>query len=418
MVLVEFFDIEPINNLIGALTINPEKVYLVGESKKVSAMSEKYNSFLKHRGKKPLFAPSPVSKNDINKIVTRLSEITEAAEECCFDLTGGDDTVLVAVGMVYEKYKNSKRILLHRYNVKNNSVSFFETGKKEDMEIIIPKMTVAEVVSLHGGSVSPVEFRDTDSGSWNFTPEFEQDIDRMWDISCRNPSRWNAVMGVLSAWENIKEISASPLDTKVKIANIGIIAKNSVNSVNTVCRLLSELEESGLVLNFEKTEECLSFSYKNRQVKRCLSKSGNVLELKTISLARKVTDKNGVPCYDDFDIQVCIDWDGKYNISGKKDTSNEIDVMLMKGLIPFFISCKNGSVDEDELYKLNTVARRFGGSYAKKVLVTTHLGKSGEALKYFRQRAEDMSVILIDNVHEMDDSAFAKALRSLPSRNY
>ena len=37
---------------------------------------------------------------------------------------------------------------------------------------------------------------------------------------------------------------------------------------------------------------------------------------------------------------------------------NEIDVMMMHGMQPVFISCKNGSVETEELYKLLKTARR------------------------------------------------------------
>ncbi|MBQ9921420.1 MAG: DUF1887 family protein [Clostridia bacterium] len=421
MVLVEFFDKEPIDNLIGVITMRPEKVYLVGELKKVTKQAELYNCFLEHRNIESVFVPVAVIKNNIAMIVEKLSEIVESSDECYFGLTGGDDTALVSVGMVYEKYKNDKKIFLHRYNIQNNTISYVESTSEESIEHLIPGITVAESVSLHGGSVSHEAFKPSRSNKWDFSSEaFKSDVDEMWEISCRNPSRWNAVLGTLNAWESVKEISDDPLKTTVALSHVTNIVNTSPNAVNTVCRLLFELATSGLVFNFKRTDKEISFTYKNADVKRCLSKAGNVLELKTLFTAMKTTDKSGKLLYDEFDIQVCIDWDGKYHEIGddEKDTSNEIDVVLVKGLVPFFISCKNGSVGDDELYKLNTVTRRFGGRYAKKVLVATHLGKNGESAEYFRQRAKDMGIILIDNVHEMEDKEFIKALRSLPSRNY
>lgn len=65
----------------------------------------------------------------------------------------------------------------------------------------------------------------------------------------------------------------------------------------------------------------------------------------------------------------------------EKDTENEIDVVLMKGLTLIFISCKNGQVDDDELYKLESVTNRFGGLYAKKVLIATYLGKKTKSME-------------------------------------
>lgn len=86
----------------------------------------------------------------------------------------------------------------------------------------------------------------------------------------------------------------------------------------------------------------------------------------------------------------------------------------MKGLVPIFISCKNGYVDETELYKLNTVAERFGGPYAQKVLVATYFGKNTvDGHKYFVQRAKDMRIQLIENVHELSEEAFSKKIKNI-----
>ena len=97
-----------------------------------------------------------------------------------------------------------------------------------------------------------------------------------------------------------------------------------------------------------------------------------------------------------------------------QETTNEIDVLLMKGLVPIFISCKNGMVDQDELYKLNTVAEEFGGPYAKKVLVCTYFGNDESlAHDYFMQRAKDMNIRVIPSVHEMPEEKLVNILGSL-----
>ena len=71
-------------------------------------------------------------------------------------------------------------------------------------------------------------------------------------------------------------------------------------------------------------------------------------------------------------------------------------------------------MDENELYKLNTVAERFGGPYARKVLVASYFGKSSEeGHKYFVQRAKDMKIQLIENVHELSEEEFAKKIKNI-----
>ena len=103
---------------------------------------------------------------------------------------------------------------------------------------------------------------------------------------------------------------------------------------------------------------------------------------------------------------VKIDWDGaipesRYAFTG---TRNEIDVLLMHGATPLFVSCKNGDVKTEELYKLHTVATRFGGPYAKKMLVVSDLEqKDAASAQALACRAWDMDIFMVSAAAELDD---------------
>jgi len=140
------------------------------------------------------------------------------------------------------------------------------------------------------------------------------------------------------------------------------------------------------------------------------------MEKKVFITAKDVLDKDGLPVYDDALNGVVIDWDGEFHdetVEEFYDTENEIDVLLMHDIVPVFISCKNGIVTSDELYKLDTVAERFGGQYSKKVLIATSVDCLGEAGKYLRQRAKDMNIRLIENIQDIDDAELTRKIRSL-----
>ena len=183
--------------------------------------------------------------------------------------------------------------------------------------------------------------------------------------------------------------------------------------------ILSTLLKAGLITYFDdETDDRLTVSYKNKQVRRCLTKAGQALEMKIFVTAKNVRDKQGLLVYDDALNGVLIDWDGTFHDEDAEqiyDTENEIDILLMHKTVPVFISCKNGVVTADELYKLSTVAERFGGQQAKKVLVATSLDSMGEAGKYVRQRAVDMGIRLVEKVQKMDDEELAKKIRNLLS---
>ena len=84
----------------------------------------------------------------------------------------------------------------------------------------------------------------------------------------------------------------------------------------------------------------------------------------------EITDEeNNTPLCNDVMSGVHIDWDGTIHRAYGKDVLNEIDVMTLHGNVLTFISCKSGNMDSGKalnaMYELETVARRFGGKYAK-----------------------------------------------------
>ena len=106
------------------------------------------------------------------------------------------------------------------------------------------------------------------------------------------------------------------------------------------------------------------FRYKNSSIKQLFWDSGSILEMYTFLME---TRRDGIT---DCRVGVHIDWDGVVHNDGSRDVLNEIDVMSIEKNRPTFISCKIGSVDQMALYELETVANRFGGKYARKVLAT------------------------------------------------
>lgn len=390
MTAVEFYDRTPIENIISTLTTTPDKIIFIGDGKSMGKFDETHQEFLQARGLHIELVYRKINRNNLSQIVEVLSEIVESEEQCVFDLTGGEDLVLVAMGMVSQKYAK-KNIQMQRFNVRNGVVTdcdsdgtVFYTG--------YPEITVEEQIQIHGGMVRYEGEGEAKTYRWDLSEDFVNDVETMWSICRTNPGLWNARINAL----NMSEGSAGAKDVSVK-------------------GLLRTLEREGLICQYRDLGESVTFEYKNEQVKKCLSKAGQVLELKVLISALKAQHKDGQPYYTDAMSGVYIDWDGRLHAFSdqEKDTANEIDVILMKGLVPIFISCKNGQVDDDELYKLDAVTSRFGGIYAKKVLVATYLSKKPTSMEYFRQRAKDMKIHLVEEVHQLSDEQFDGMIKHL-----
>ena len=79
-----------------------------------------------------------------------LSDIVEKNPDCVFDIEGGEDIFLVAVGIVYEKY--NEKIQLHRFNVHTNSLVDCDADGNVCRTSSL-QMTVDENVSVYGLSL-------------------------------------------------------------------------------------------------------------------------------------------------------------------------------------------------------------------------------------------------------------------------
>lgn len=421
MTIVEFFDISPMQNLSSALRYTDmtenDSIWFVGSNrKKINKTLDVYKRIFNRFGIKAKVNTLDIGKYDMENAVERLCEIAGNDEKVIFDVAGGTDYLLAAAGIAAGKCKN---VSLVHTSVRSGKTA--EIGAEDAQDSIKSlahiNLSCDEVIELHGGKIVYSDDKKGGTNIWRFDHDgFFEDIKKIWSI-CRKHSRtWNKRCSAMGELENFAEsrkfISDSGiLNVAVKKETIKSLGKKEL--VKDISKHLEELSLSGLIKNLVNSEKELSFSYKNAQVRQCLLKAGNALELFTHISLMNAKNRKGNTVYGDSLCGVVIDWDGIIDGSGPYDTENEIDVFAVKGMIPVFVSCKNGNVDENELYKLNTVAERFGVKYAKKVLVATDLQKSQSALVSFLARAKEMDIKIIDGVHRMSSDELSKRLSSV-----
>lgn len=392
MTIIEFFDRESaIENIAGSLLYLPDKVVFVGSnSKRMKKSIEDYKSVLNGRGINVDFLFKTVGKNNLTPITDAIESIINENGECGIDISGGDELFLVAVGTMLEKYKD--KIKIHRLNISNNSMTDCDSEGRLCRSLPV-FLSVEENIRIYGGRVIYDNEKPNSTFVWNYDEDFVSDIYAMWDICKRNVGAWNAQTNAVAKFCNLStDKSGLKVSAKIDVdKNRAFISENILNS----------LEKCGIIKNL-RIGERLSFEFKNSQIKKCLTKAGQLLEHIIAVTASEAKDDNGNLIYNSIGSGVYIDWDGVVHQDSRADVENEIDVIFMKGMIPVFVSCKNGSVDTDELYKLSVVAERFGGKYVRKVLVATQLNDMGYRAEYIRARARDMNIKLVENIDSMD----------------
>lgn len=395
MTIVESFEKAPIENMVSVLAARPEKVVFLGDVAQMKDSVQKYREVLERKGIQTEILLKGIQKNNLKNILTVLCNLVEEEEELIFDVTGGEDLVLLAFGMIYERYKEKKQIKMQRFNVNTGKVIDCDYDNEVSFEDTFC-MGIDELISLYGGVVVPEENQP-------MIDEPLKIVDVVWNLARRNGTKWNKVHSYLKELERKADVSEELLKVRMEFADIKQEIGEFHKKYQAVINLLEELNQAGLVCDLMTDGDSVYYEYKNTFVKRCLANSGDALEMKCYCEALGLTEK-GKQYFNDCCVGVTIDWDGVIHSKDEnwKDTTNEIDLILMKGLIPVFVSCKNGKIGEEELYKLHTVAEKFGGKYAKKMLIATKLERDNYvAKKAYMQRAEDMGIVIIPNAGEL-----------------
>ncbi len=388
--IVELFDTCQIENVIAALRFKPEKIIFVGFKKVMTKKkTEDLHRFFEMKNLNINMEFRVVPRYDYEEIVAVLNEIIDENEDAAFDLTGGKELVLVAMGEI----SAAKNVPMLQFDVRSgelirvkNCAGLPETEK--------PVMTIEETIVLSGGSI----VKDIDQPEWNLAEDFKKDAEIMWNICRKNCRAWNKTTGIIKMIEGASECPGE-IVVRADLSKISMLPDETI---------MDELEKNGIIKGYNHSGRKIVFEYKNEQVRRVLTKAGNILELYVYMLAKKIQEKEP-QYYDDIDTGVFVDWDGE--LTGKSDTRNEIDIFVMRDIVPIFVSCKNGDVHKEALYELNTVAEKFGGEYAKKVLVCTYINYSRSSRNYILQRARDMKIEVIEDVDMLGGEEFLQEIR-------
>lgn len=412
MTVIEFFEKTAIENMLSALLCQPERVIYIGDSTKQMKRSiECYKEVLRGRDIDVDMQYRSVPKNRLQEIVTELDKLVEQYDDCVFNLDGGEDLYLVAVGIITQRHPG---VQLHRFNVRNNTIIDCDADGNDQLKSPV-EISAVENVRIYGGRILFEDERPGTTHSWDFTEDFCRDILNMWEICREDPSEWNFKLGLLDRVNTLSQ-EEDPLKIRIDMDKAEIVLADERDCITMLTILLGQMADAGLIRDLALQGKFLSYRYKNAQVRRSLSKAGQILELLIAAVARILQDKDGNLVYHDVQTGVYLDWDGVSAAYGQVEVNNEIDVLLMKGAVPVFISCKNGSVTIEELFKLHTVAHRFGAKYAKKVLVASQLDKMGAKAKHIRARAADMGIRILEDVDNMSMDELCAAVRNLWSK--
>lgn len=380
----EFFDKEPLENLITCLNYKMDKVIFFGQSdlmnqKRIQVTRDSLKNICGIEDVKFI----ELSKSNLYRVIEVLEKEIQIEKHrgsnCFFDLTGGEGLILVAMGILSTKYETP----LHQYDVWKEELNTFNNREFPGIEELAEKrkinLTLDNIISMWGGSINYRQQKVVKSQMED--PAFKADFEKLWNIAGRDSRKWNGFSGMLKKLLNREDEEMNVLASRKEFQKA--VQQSGSITIKQAEIMLHQLGDAGILEEVWSSEEAIGFRYKDSIMRECMMDAGCALELH--SYYEKISDER----FSDVRVGVHIDWDG--DMSGSElDVENEIDVLALEGNVPVFASCKNGKVNQMALYELETVARRFGGRYVRREMIAGQKMTEG-----YEVRAEEMGIKII-----------------------
>lgn len=377
IVNIEFFDVEPIENVITNLNYEMDKTIFFGYDDIMQPHKKTVEMFLKKVCKVQEVEFYAVDRFDLMAIMRAIADVVRREQEqenrVYFDLTGGESLILVAFGTLSQEFSAP----MFMFDVKTNELIEFCCAGNSIGGVAAPrplKLNLDQFVSLYNGKINYRQQKVFKEMSLDGA----SDIENMWKLSREHGDKWVHYSSILrkfppdSSW--LVDVGRQTFLTEFQ-------RHKKIGHIKEFHKFMHACSHLGFVKLYAAGKNGYKFRYKNSAIKQLLWDSGSILEMYTFLLESRKAD------IADCRVGVHIDWDGVIEAGGNRDVLNEIDVMSIQNNLPTFISCKIGNVDQMALYELETVANRFGGKYAKKVLATAQ-----ELSPAHMRRAEEMGI--------------------------
>lgn len=399
---IEFFSDEALENVMCLIQYKPEKLIFLGhKSTMLTRKIKSLTNFTNIKSPDTQLEFIEVPRDDLEKCIEILDNLSDEYPDAFYELTGGGEMILIAFGFI-SATKKVKTLRIDPYTgIEVNMLPGEKpTQHKDDL-----KISVKENIILHGGKLT----RQTGNYStWSFTEDFKEDIRVIWDIARRLEHKWNRYCAIIE--DVIKDF---PCDS----SGLYVLPKSTLGEA---VNLIYKLKNAEMLVDFTEDAKRVRFRFKSASIRHIVTKTGNILELHVYEVASRCPQ-----IFTDEIIGAMIDWNGEKTLDEKieyasqyerymnasYDTINEIDVILMRSCAPIFISCKSGKASSNSLHELETVTRRFGGKYASKALaMALPCDNSATGTSFFKQRAKEMHIWVIDNIYKLSDEELLEKL--------
>lgn len=367
--LIELYSPSPIKNIYSTLLLRPERVIFIGGRE---MKQEHVKRFIKRKHPEIKTEFHTVDIRDLDSISQALDEILLKHPESVVELNGGGDLMHIAVGKVIAE-QDVPAFFCDIKNQKLRNVSKFEITE-EMRQLTFPQLSLEDFVLMAGGSLEGHGHINLDK----ISGEMERDIDFLWSVFFKKQDKWRRLVDYLQNRRNSLRTTSGALVLHERLVYNEFISEMLSGLASSPGKIIRELNSS---------HKQISFSYKNEILKKCLNNKGLILELYLYNLAFRMG------YFEEVKISTIIDWNGIGN--EENNISNEVDIALVKGTRPIFISCKLKIITVEDLNEIDMLVKRFGGECGIGVVATA--GTFSKDFPTVYRRAQEMGIYVIEH---------------------
>ena len=349
-ILTVYDDVDPLNNIISALTLHADEIFYVYHH---DIPDRYFENIRKVIGK---YTSAPVHFIQLNDDEKELNEILEHSEDLIIDVGGAKYLSLFLFELA-----SAKETQLVYYDDDENCVKDYRSHSVITKDVF--KLTIEDVLNLRGGTIKSCMHKPATD------PETKEAI---LDLVEKNFTNYNSFTRFITKLNSILN------DSKYLGYNIyKLDEKDRVNIVTDNCYRNSK--------DLFEIDEKDRLRFKNKKLREMVSVSGSFLEN---YLYIRLTESG---LFDDVMMSVVIDFaDERYS----HPVRCEIDCMIIKDNKLLFVSCKSTKADTEALNEIYVHNHRFGNVLSVPVLCV--LDELDRKYPSTYAKGEELGIYLVD----------------------
>lgn len=345
--LIKYLSSEAIENCALCLNYQFDNVIFFANENTKDEEQSNISSFLLNECNVKNVDYRIIDSKSVELLINSINEVLKT-DTYFIDLTGCDGICHVAFNSV----GLDKNIPLFLYDIRN--LELYSLNKCDyGIEVVKQQtinMNIEKYIRMVGGIVRDNENNSISENVFNKLDAIKNKYEQIWKA-------FSCCMQKCNTYNEDNLLEANNDD----VYSLSVLSKNEI-SCDQIFNILDDLNKNNLIKEYIHNDNGFNFKYIDEEIRKIILKTGTILEYETYFYEKKLAS--------DCAVSINLDWDGIIEDNTNGDVKNEIDVLRLDNYELTFISCKDTKkIEKENLYELETVARKFGGKYSKMKLV-------------------------------------------------